>query len=44
MERWESKMTAGECHVLLIGFVGEAMQMVIETEYDVMQIGCFERT
>ena len=43
MERWESKMTAVECRVLSIGFVGEATQMMISGEYYTMQIGCFER-
>ena len=44
MERWEATMTAGERRILSIGFVADAMRMVMEAEYDAMRIGCFERT
>ena len=44
MEKWESKMTAGERRILSIGFLGKAMRKVMTQEYEAMRVGCFERT
>ena len=44
MERWESKLTAGERRILSIGFLGQAMRKIMTADYDDMRVGCFERT
>ena len=44
MEKWESKMTAGERRILSIGFLGKAMRKVMTQEYEAIRVGCFERT
>ena len=44
MERWESKLTAGERRIISVGFVGQAMRKIMTPEYDKLQVGCFERT
>jgi len=44
MERWESKLTAGEKRVISVGFIGQGMRKIMATEYDKMRVGCFERT
>ena len=44
MEKWESKMTAGERRILSIGVLGKAMRKVMTQEYEAMRVGCFERT
>ena len=44
MERWESKLTAGETQTISIGFVGQAKQKIMTAEYDNIQVGCFQRT
>ena len=44
MERWESKLTAGERRIISIGFVGQAMRKIMTAKYDKLRVGCFERT
>ena len=44
IERWESKMTAGERRILSIGFLDKAMWKVMTQEHETMRVGCFERT
>ena len=44
MERWESKLTAGERRIISVGFVGQAMRKIMTPEYDKLRVGCFERT
>ena len=43
MERWESKLTAGEIQMISVGFVGQAVRKIMTADYDNMQVGYFQR-
>ena len=42
IERYESKMTAGERRLIVIGFMCKTMRNVMTQEHAAMQVGCFE--
>jgi len=42
--KWEGKMSAGVCCILITDLVGKANDYVMSDKMDKMWVGCFERT